>query len=316
MMHALRNLANLIHQFAGAGKVLSGDLQMQAPKTLAARLRVAKDAPLWSKAAKGIFWSSVVRLDSIRRSGSPALSLTYVDPHHKRSKVTCPAGALVHTTTIEKFTFDIGEIGAIGASRSSQRHFDSIDAFGKDYCEFKRLAPSEEALSAMLVWPEVRIGNPGTEDRIDIRLWDGRFMLSNGGGSHHFAGAVHIAGQLKKSVTFTSRLDVHRINPCAWAWLFDRKHVVLCHRLDAHGLAGAVAARLGEGAVMDFGQPFTEGGSMLIFAKDGPVVKAVLDEFKAEGFELLDKRLQTLRIGQDREIEKLVARGETRFVLL
>ncbi|WP_408467244.1 DUF6685 family protein [Paraburkholderia fungorum] len=50
-------------------------------------------------------------------------------------------------------------------------------------------------------------------------MWDGRLFLYNAGGSHHFAGAAYIAGQLRRPVPLRARLEVIELNEDVIDWL-------------------------------------------------------------------------------------------------
>ena len=192
---------------------LQDELRMLDPATLPAALDVR---------GSGIWGGSLRRADFLREYNETGLSLEglWLTSAGLRSRlVTCPAGSIANSRTIADFAFDITDIDGISNSRSEHRYFASVKDFGLDFSTYKKASVDEAGLQQMLDHHEVRIVQPRTTDRLGMRLWDGRLFLYNAGGSHHFAGAAYIAGQLQRPVSLRARLEVIELNEDVIDWL-------------------------------------------------------------------------------------------------
>ncbi|WP_175772924.1 DUF6685 family protein [Paraburkholderia phenazinium] len=192
---------------------LKDELQLLDPATCPAALDVR---------GSGIWGGSLRRADFLREYNEAALSLEGLSltPTGLRSGfVTCPAGSIASTRNVADFAFDITDVDGISNSKSANRYFGSVNDFGLDFSTYKKVAVDEAGLQQMLNHYEVRIVQPRTTDRLGMRLWDGRLFLYNAGGSHHFAGAAYIAGQLQRPVPLRASLEVIALNECVIDWL-------------------------------------------------------------------------------------------------
>ncbi len=141
-------------------------------------------------------------------------------------RLNLPSGPLVVSKRIDSFTCDLTDIQGITASRSEDRHFDSVHDFGQDFCVYEQAEVTEAGLASMLRWFEVRLINSPGSDHLCIALWDPRLHVANGGGSHHLAGAAFISRRLGKAVPIEERLIVSAFNPKAWARLLEEYWVL------------------------------------------------------------------------------------------
>lgn len=158
----------------------------------------------------------------------------------KQICVTNPQGHLALSATFDDFLCDITDIDGISASKSMARMFESVDAFGRDYCEYRKTPVSAEGMNEMLRHREVRILRSPSSDTFGLDMWDGRLFLNNHGGSHHFAGAAYIARAIRRPLSLSGRLQVRWLNEPAWQWLLDRYrvlHVGTRHRVSLSQVA-------------------------------------------------------------------------------
>lgn len=113
------------------------------------------------------------------------------------------------------WTGTIQDIQGLSSSKSDLSSFASLEAFATTACAAAVADVSLNQLKDQLRWPEVRIAQPQGTDSLCQYDWDGRLFLSNQGGSHHFAAARHLAGELETKVPLTGTLRTVRLNPNA-----------------------------------------------------------------------------------------------------
>ena len=130
-------------------------------------------------------------------------------------------GPLTLRKTIPDFECDITGIEGISESKSADRFFSSVWAFGADFRSHKQTPITAQGLATALAHPEVRIRNAGTSDSFRVNTWDARVFLCNSGGSHHFSMAADIAARLNQAVPLRGRLDVVEVNQKTVEWLLS-----------------------------------------------------------------------------------------------
>lgn len=180
--------------------------------------------PFWPDAiGQGIFGDSITRVDFLDAFASDVpLTLegrVATMGGLRRVPLTCPHGRLALAAKVQEFDFDITEVQAIAASKSSDRFFESVRSFGQDFVQFKATPVDAEGLATMLAHGEVRLVHGTGADAVSLRLWDGRLVLKNDGGSHHFAGAAYIAESIGARVPLRAPLTIATLNERAVAWL-------------------------------------------------------------------------------------------------
>jgi hypothetical protein len=200
--------------------------------------------------ASGIFGNSIVRADHLSL-GDPNRGLRLLGWRLAARRVRevfleCPVGSLFKQVSIDPFEFDITEVDGIASSKSMARCFPSVDAFGAAYVAFCESPISANGLSDLLAHPEIRVKPDGSgSDHLSLRIWDGRLFLDNSGGSHHFAGAAHVARETGASVPFKAQLIATALRPSAVNWLLKNHHVLAARSLLGSGM-GIQVARLTE----------------------------------------------------------------------
>lgn len=220
--------------------------QIEAWRQLAQSSRDIKTSPpepLCIPRRAGIFGPSRVYWENLASFGVRHSTLNGWARGSKRAKQICvtnPHGHLALSATFADFLCDITDIEGISASKSMARMFESVDAFGRDYCEFRRTPVSAEGMNEMLRHREIRILRSPSSDTFGLDMWDDRLFLNNDGGSHHFAGAAYIARAIGRPLSLSGRLQVRWLNEPAWQWLLDRYrvlHVGTGHRVSLTQIA-------------------------------------------------------------------------------
>jgi hypothetical protein len=121
---------------------------------------------------------------------------------------------LVKCDVIEHWGCDIREVEGLSASKSPIEKFESMDSFAERHCDYFIDEISEEKLHKNLAHAEIRIiHNKDTCDHFACYSWDGRTLLMNTGGSHHFAAARYIAGKINQEVNLQGKLYRYSLNP-------------------------------------------------------------------------------------------------------
>ena len=114
---------------------------------------------------------------------------------------------LVICDVIEHWGCDIREVEGLSCSKSPIEKFESMDSFAEQNCKDLIREISEEKLQKNLAHTGIRIiHNKDTSDHFACYAWDGRTLLMNSDGSHHFAAARHIAGKINKGVPLQGKL--------------------------------------------------------------------------------------------------------------
>lgn len=126
--------------------------------------------------------------------------------HYLGDQVSFAAlGQLVRRETDPRFTCDIRDIEGLCSSKSDLALPPTLDDFAEVACKKLIAEVSPKALNELLQWGEIRIMHGG--DNLALYGWDGRVFYSNNGGSHHFAAARYVAGELGREVPITGRLE-------------------------------------------------------------------------------------------------------------
>lgn len=129
-----------------------------------------------------------------------------------------PLQGLVRHEEIAHFTCDIQTVTGLHSSKADLQSFVDLDAMAT-VCAANLIADiSEEALCRSLNHQGIRILH-GSEsgDFLAHYAWDGRLLLMNSDGSHHFVAARYIAARLGRAVPVTGVLHSYSLDPVAVA---------------------------------------------------------------------------------------------------
>ena len=137
------------------------------------------------------------------------------------------------------WTCDIRDIEALSASKSSLRNFASLDEFALACCRREVGDASERALQACLKHGGMGVLKQPPSDDLVRYAWDGRLLLLNGDGSHHFAAARFIAGKLGRRVPVRVPLREFGLDVAAIARLLEQSALFLIPE-STHGLNRAL----------------------------------------------------------------------------
>lgn len=130
---------------------------------------------------------------------------------YRQCQRSTPLAGLTATTTLMNHRCDIRDVDGLAVSKSRLDVHDSLDDFAESRCTWLLGSITVDAVNRALAHHEVRIMRG--QDAFTQYGWDGRLFLSNAGGSHHFAGARWLAGQLNHRVPLCGPLDVVRLVP-------------------------------------------------------------------------------------------------------
>lgn len=212
----------------------------------------------------------------------------------RRSRLACPDGRLTQRSHIDGFEFDISDIEGIGNSKSSDRYFGSVKAFGLDFATYDKAGVDVAGLSRMLSHREVRILRRDPGDAVGVRMWDGRLFLYNAGGSHHFAGAHYIASEIKMCVPLRAPLEVIELNVPAIRWLLERFILIPVPRNLANILSRSVAQLLGESYTLNIPGGLARGTELLLVPEAGGPSTLVAELFERAGMPRINRWFEEL----------------------
>lgn len=195
----LVNLTNPAARLAQWAKDLPEDLkQPQAPLT--ATSIAARDIVDWD------YWASHYRSSHHEVKGWAQGS----DQRYRSTQVAIPAlEQWVHTEKVP-WIGDIQAVQAMTASKSPLESYATMEEFAQARCPDWIQNPSASQVNALMDWHEIR-----PKDGLSMAAWDGRLVLNNSGGSHHFAAAREQARLLGQEVPLLTDLTIKRLNPKA-----------------------------------------------------------------------------------------------------
>jgi hypothetical protein len=262
----------------------------------------------------GIFWSSVVPV-SLLGGSRVNETLRLLGPRQgQRRDVECPDGAFFGEQAVDEFDFDCREIEGILQSKSEQRFFESVPAFGACYAEEIGAPINQTGLNTMLEHKESRLRlKRGGSFPVAIDLWDGRLFLCNSGGSHHFAGASYIAAELDIAVPLRSRLRLTYVRPQAVNWLREQFHILAVPESLASGLAYYSRQLMGSCFRFQVPAHVQAGSKILLLPRTAEASRDVTDLLVTRGARDLSVWFADLLIAQERVRVALSSRFHSRI---
>lgn len=134
---------------------------------------------------------------------------------------------LVHFERWERVSVEIQDIKGLSASKSDLRTFESLDDMADRQCAGLLQSNGDDRLhlARLMSHSESRIFHDASEEVVR-HGWDGRLMLSNAGGSHHFTAARRLAGRIGRQVWCEVSLRTETLDPAAVAGLRKHYHIV------------------------------------------------------------------------------------------
>ena len=207
------------------------------------------DFRLPGQVGTGIFGTSLAYLELLDRM-NPETPLTVEGVawnvnRCRQVSETCPFGRLTLGRRVAEFAFDITEVEGIAESKSAGRYFPDVNAFGRDFTEYKGATVDAAGLARMLAHHQIRILDKDRGDNVYLRLWDGRLFLNNAGGSHHFAGAAYISRSISSPVPLSSSLQIYALNEPAVRWLISKFAIFMVPQTCRTGLLVHISTLLG-----------------------------------------------------------------------
>lgn len=103
---------------------------------------------------------------------------------------------LVSEQVTKDWVCDIRDVDALAAANNNLEECADLDVFAERFCSPWCSETTVEAIERNMQHPQVRIDHPPTDDHFAVYEWDGRLILCNAGGAHHFATARYIAGKI------------------------------------------------------------------------------------------------------------------------
>jgi len=145
----------------------------------------------------------------------------------KLPQIVTTASDLVQKQVTPDWRCDIGDVDAVMSSKSSLENCANLDEFAVKFCSPWCRSESETAIEENMRHGEVRIDDPKTSDHFVVYEWDGRLILSNDGGSHHFATARYISRKLGVRRQLCGALHRYSLNRSAVSRLTNNFHIFL-----------------------------------------------------------------------------------------
>ena len=260
-------------------------------------------------------------LDNFERSSFALLNHFPVSTWGAMAAFQSPHGALVQMTMVPRFECDASDIEGISASKSADMPHESVDAFGAYYIdEQNRLAREgmpplrwdDTSLKELCSHDEIRLLHGHGSDSFSVRAWDGRLFIDNSGGSHHLAGAIHVAKHIGARIPLVSKLYLYRLNQLTAQWLLGGFHLVLLPKNLASQVLWTVKCLVGSGSNMEFPSVLAEG-TLLAFPKGSHIAECVMAELVSQGHHDLGTNLRQALAAQQRFLAESTAPWAKQF---
>lgn len=259
------------------------------------KLRDASDRrALLSIPKSQIFGDSLRRwdlLDSFKHSHF-TLTKGFASPvKGGESAFQSPHGSLVEMTEVPHFECDAGDIEGISASKSADIPHQSVDDFGAYFIDEQNrltrkgkppLRWDDTSLRELCSHNEIRLLHSPGYDVFSVRAWDGRLFVDNSGGSHHLAGAIHVAKNIGARIPVTSKLYLYRLNELTVQWLLNGFHLVLFPENLSNQFFCSIRDLIGSCAYMKFPNSLSTG-TLLAFPKGTELGDCVMAELVSQG---------------------------------
>jgi len=203
---------------------------------------------------------------------------------------------LVTRTAFEYVEVDIRDVSRLSNSKSPIVSIPDLDLLGSRFCKEEGFSLDLERIRTCLLHYEVRITTPwrkGTDYLCAMAWADAPLVLVNDGGSHHFAAARYIAGELSERVALRGNVHAAALSRSAvadlhesWAAFVLPDDELGWRAVRAVGAMGAVAG------VTDMPRPFD--ALLLLVRRDGSPgarrAQAALEDAGASSFRTLTDR--------------------------
>jgi len=260
-------------------------------------------------------------LDNLDRSNFTLRSHFPVSAWGAKEAFQSPHGSLVQVTMVPNFECDASDIEGISESKSADMPHESVDVFGAYYIdEQNRLVRKgkppfrldNESLKQLCSHDEIRLLHGRGSDTFSVRAWDGRLFIDNSGGSHHLAGAVHVAKRIGARIPLASKLYLYQLNYLTVQWLLDGFNLVLLPKDLAGQMLWTVKRLAGSGSKMEFPSVLAEG-TLLAFLRGSQIAECVMAELLSQGHHDLGNDLREALTAQQRFLTESTAPWTKQF---
>lgn len=260
-------------------------------------------------------------LDNLDRGNFTLRSRFPVSAWGAKEAFQSPHGSLVQVTMVPHFECDASDIEGISSSKSAYMPHESVDVFGAYYIDEQNryarkgklpLGLDDGSLKELCSHGEIRLLHGRGSDTFSVRAWDGRLFIDNSGGSHHLAGAVHVAKRIGARIPLASKLYLYQLNHLTVQWLLDGFHLVLLPKDLAGQVPWIVKNLVGSGSSMEF-PPVLAEGSLLAFPRGSQIAECVMAELLGQGHHDLGDDLREALTAQQRFLTESTAPWTKQF---
>lgn len=157
-----------------------------------------------------------------RRSEGLVLAEEYDRSWHPARLACGPLEAMITKDMYPDCEVAIRDVTRLANSKSPLTSFAELDGLGRKFCAERGFDISSEQIRSCLLHDQVRVATPWRQgsDSFCAMTWaDAPIALSNDGGSHHFAAARYIAGQLDEPVPLRGTVHAYGVSAPAIAEL-------------------------------------------------------------------------------------------------
>lgn len=224
------------------------------------------------------------------------------------SRVVPQLASFGRCTRVESWSCDIQDVVGISNSKSRLREYSTLDSMIEANRPSWLGDLSAERVAELLAYKEVRLGRPGASDHLSLNLCDGRVMLMNDGGSHHFAAARYVAARIQRNTPITGPLRIYEIDEFALDSMLEAYDMIVIPGDPgfSNWFRGAMESYRATFFSLDLPQPYTaQEGRIVLLPREEPRSAKVAEACKQGGLFDLGTHLDMLIAVQRSNAERL-----------
>ncbi|MDN8617196.1 DUF6685 family protein [Variovorax ginsengisoli] len=255
---------------------------------------------------------SVVRWDELgRRAGGSLQGWSSKGGSYRGvSRLVPQLASFGRCTRVESWSCDIQDVVGISNSKSRLREYSTLDSMIESNRPSWLGDLSEERVAELLAYKEVRLGRPGASDHLSLNLWDGRVMLMNDGGSHHFAAARYVAARIQRNTPINGPLCIYEIDELSLDSMLEAYDMIVIpgEPRFSNWFHKAMESYRATFFSLDLPRPYTaQEGRIVLLPRDEPRSAKVAEACKQGGLFDLGTHLDMLMAVQRSNAERLSA---------
>lgn len=233
MITCVKNAVEAVrNHLIGSQKLEEQKMKLQLENKILSLLENPEPNPIEVTFNNSVWKHARVAVDSLainpRVFNCFANNFSYGDMYKDKDNILDLISAVFYKKSIPEQVVSLRSIDGLGASKSMEFPFSTLDEFAEKICK-PFFEVSEQEFHRNWSWEDQRILKDPT---IEIYGWNDRLYLINSSGSHHFTSARYIAHRLDKEVEIKSPITLIGIDPQHLTALTDQYQICLLRGSD------------------------------------------------------------------------------------